>query len=137
MKITKETITRYLNFLNDISSEIKKQNGLFTNKSVMAICNKYSLPWGVFTTAKELGFFYEKTKHNYKIMVSEFQPFHSRQLITEKRRKHALACRKSKVKKEKAEKKIVAPKQNETRIKNVIVHPKTFSILWGLIKFNY
>lgn len=147
MKINKQQIEKHTSFLNDIKSEIYKNNGIFTNEYLKKICHNYSLPYGVFKTAIDLGFFRKVSNQNYKIMVDSFQPFHSRQLIVEKRIKHREACKRWKTNLTKRKKKIVKPsrkvivtssKPEETKVKTIVTQrQKKFSILWGLIEFKY
>ena len=88
-------------------------------------------------------------------MVIKFEPVHARQLITEKRLKHREVCKKHVTKKSNFEANSTnsfSEEQKSTK-KNVVKNKhtkkeeslprvynkkiKTFSLLWGLIKFNY
>lgn len=107
------------------------------------MCDKWGMPYSVFNMAKELGYIERNDLGICKNNLANVMPMHGRKLyiehkryVTEKRKEWL----KKKAKLEKLETKTQATKEPKQKpfIQNVkIKQQNTFSILWGLIKFNY
>jgi hypothetical protein len=144
MEIKQEKIARITNYLNDLRILTNRGNGQLPNSDKQKIHQKYSLPFSVFMVAREMGYFTKIGNQKYIVGKVQFEPIHARKLA-EKHLEHYRA-QQNEYKKNKVEKpqfvEIKETKKDpkplkEVSVKNVIVQPKTFSILWGLIKFNY
>lgn len=162
MTINISRLARHADYLNKVAN----LNGgkFFRSKDALDLRKEYSAAGGTFTAAIKLGYFVSTTRGFYKPTVVHFEPKHARMVletIGDYHSKYIQGGKKKVSKKKKVEqahKESVnfigdqqdMPKQLST-VKDSYKHTgtakvsnkpfsgsvKTFSLFWGLIKFNY
>ena len=146
-QIRKQTITNATQCLNELNN-IVKGNGYMSQEKLTAIYRKYHASNNLFYAAAAMGLFSKSGHGEYTVKFNYIEPIQARKVIEymyDRRdanivnrspqikmpiiHEPAYGQMKNAIEKQKA-------KQEETE-PVYIPQQKTFSLFWGLIKFNY
>lgn len=143
--IRKDTLRRGIDFLNEVNLHLKS-NPNIKSVTVGEIARKHRFNSALFYYSVQVGIYERLSVGRYRILVDKIEPFHVKkalQLSYKKtvdkwRKKSNVGDTKQLTSDEMSEKKQQAV-DNLPRLKptNTDTKLKTFSLFWGLIKFNY
>lgn len=158
-----ENIKKITAFLNAFNDFLNKQNGVIKIHEAQAIQDLHKVPYSIMKVAKDIGYFTKIDVQKYQSNFVHFEPIHARTLIeahkvhrAEKEKQKKLKMQNEiasknerlsrlegnslnsvKVKVLPVESFIVKEKQVAQEDKKQATKQRVFSLLWGLIKFNY
>tara|TARA_R110000868_G_scaffold295393_1_gene555785 strand:+ start:259 stop:720 length:462 start_codon:yes stop_codon:yes gene_type:complete len=150
----KKTILKMQNYLNEINDLIKVNSRLHSGK-VDEIGYRYKTTRAAFYYAVQAKYFRRISQGNYAPVINHFEPIHARhvQEFIVKRANELRTIRNSKTdeRRELTQQEIQFNKKQDLdlqkkkqaavdrlpKINNSKPQQKTFSLFWGLIKFNY
>ena len=150
MKINLGKLNRAYEFFNELNEKANNDNVLVAG-DVNALRVKHRVSSNAFKSAVTIGYF-SKVKHGrYKSNFGlKFDPKHIREILEKEKQLYPKEATMTKVKKKRAKRgtykptkaKVVKVEEKYTgHVMNptqpMIAQNKTFSIFWGLIKFNY
>ena len=145
MRIRKGTLEKTLSFLNECKTAIKESNGNPLDVEFLRrLARKYTISNSIFYDAVEAGLFHRtilRSVYENNQLITELEPIHARRVlqISFDKREAAKALKKQgKLESLKPEidkiHAIEIPKRRRGKGKPKL---REFSILWGLIKFQY
>lgn len=149
MKINLGKLNRAYEFFNELNEKANSENVLVAG-DVNALRVKHRVSSNAFKSAVTIGYF-SKVKHGrYKSNFGvKFDPKHIREILEKEKELYPKGATMTKVKKKRAKrgtyKAIKKVEKVQDNYAGDIINPtqpivaqnKTFSIFWGLIKFNY
>ncbi len=150
MKTTEENLKRVQNFLNELRILSLQSNGTMFHKDKQRIHDKYALPYSFFAEAQKMGYFTKIKTNQYSCSYKvPFDPIHAKHLIIgynnrklqtniDKLNQHQNIVPIETIKKEKKTvPTVIKPPIVKKQLPKSNEKLKTFSLFWGLLKFNY
>ena len=131
MNIRQETLDKTTTYLNDLASI--RVDGKFILGEEISIRKKHRVNSNIKSACISLGFFKKIGEAQYISTIKHFQPIHSRRAIEFMYERYPSLG----VSTDKTVKKAKKKKPVTKVIPEVKQNKKSFSFLWGLIKFNY
>jgi hypothetical protein len=143
MYTTSQTIQKYQAALQELVDLIKKENGHVPSIQMQGLTKKNKVSNTITTDAMKVGLIERLDRGVYKAIITKIEPIHARKVIEHRRE----SIKKRRVELKFLDKKIkdkLLKKESKkhlefkgTRLLKSANDKKTFSLFWGLIKFNF